>query len=54
MEYRLLSLKEKLKDGLNVRDIPELLDKGTIKSLMRAGYICSIIKDSKKKELTLD
>lgn len=42
MEYRLLSLKEKLKDGLNVifSTLPPLLDEGTIKTLHRGGYSC--------------
>ncbi len=42
MEYRILSLKEKLKDGLNViySKLPPLLDNGTIETLKRGGYSC--------------
>ncbi len=51
MEYRLLSLKEKLKDGLNVifSDLPPLLDNGTVKTLARGGYYCIRFECSNKK-----
>ena len=51
MEYRLLSLKEKLKDGLNVifSNLPPLLDEGTIKTLERGGYSCKKIDCRAKK-----
>lgn len=51
MDYSLLSLNEKLSDGLNVKinSITPLLDNGTINTLLRLGYVFTNLNSSSYK-----